>query len=239
MSYWTLGDRLLNGVLFIWSISHYSSSFNVVELIAIVLAMTSIRSVESNNPLFLATFYIFTFNYIPDFILGLTFPLICGYQINDVLPIISDFILLNRIYLCYLIFLLIICTLIQLIAYKFARKNTCRKIFHFIAFLIFFNAPAPVFLVAHHLIYMFVLLMMTSTIPENFFSLFTSNRDLGEGVFSHLILLGGLTYSRRFLGDDEYIKMLISVCIMDSFASIVGKYFNNCRKSCTGFLVVR
>ncbi len=48
-----------------------------------------------------------------------------------------------------------------------------------------------------------------------------------KDCLSHVLILGGLTYPFRYLDERQYFRLIISICIMDSFAAIVGTYLGS------------
>lgn len=134
-----------------------------------------------------------------------------------------------------LVFYFLAFFILQIIAFKLCNKNLKRKLFHFLAFFIFLNLSQSVIELFQFLIFFFVLLSFTK-IPRIFFRHFVNNKDYGNFIFSHIYLLAALVYTRIFLSLDQYFNLLISICVMDSFASIVGTTLQKKGKSFYGFI---
>lgn len=63
---------------------------------------------------------------------------------------------------------------------------------------------------------------------------FKNNKDKGKYILSHIIILSS---SYVILQTDYHLQILISICFIDSIASMTGKYFNKTDKSIIGLIM--
>lgn len=226
---------LLTGILFILSLGEYASSFSTIDMILISLSFVSVEARAVNKPLLHAFFYAFAFNTRPGILQAANILLLFSYEIKNTLVTLAEFLRHNPDLISYYLAVLSACFLFEILAYFFAGRNIRRKLFHIASFFLFVDLPGPVFLILQHVLYGLVLLSMTA-LPDTIFLKFTSNKDFGKGIYSHIFLMMGLMCPSLYLTRDEYIKTLISICFMDTFASVSGMYFGSDTKSWTGFL---
>jgi dolichol kinase len=69
------------------------------------------------------------------------------------------------------------------------------------------------------------------------FEKYKNTKDRGKYVLSHIYMLMACLYPSFFLNNPKnYLSVLISACILDSFASIIGIFFKSDKKSFIGFV---
>lgn len=226
---------MLTGGLFILSLGEYATSFTCVDIMLVSLSLVSIETKAVDRSLLHAFFYAFAFNTDPGVLQALNILLLFGYDMRSALIAPVGFLLGNPGRTLYYLGMLGVCAALETAAYFLVGRNIRRKLFHVAGFFLFLDLPAPVFVILQHVLYGLVLLSMTE-IPGIVFSGFTSSRDFGKGVYSHILLAMGLMCPSLYLGRSECVKALISLCFMDAFASISGTYFRSRGKSWIGFL---
>ncbi len=236
-------NTLISSILII-SLENFIPSFSIMDLLIVSTSFPYILSKEYNQPLVFMTFFSTIFYVEGSFINFLTmFTLLAdslSLSIKYFMMNLEKLIIYNRINFYYFFFykllsLVIILLMLQIIAYKIGNKNLKRKIFHFIAFILFLDLPDLLIHLFHFLIYFLIILSYTK-IPSIIFRHFINKQDYGTIILSHIYLLSALVYSYPFLNKSEYQNILISICIMDSFASIFGLLFQTYNKSIYGFI---
>lgn len=120
----------------------------------------------------------------------------------------------------------------QFLAFRLKNKNFARKNFHFLFFFLSLRNFQNLEILFEILIY-FAALSCKLNITLRHFS-FLMNHE--KEHFAHFFLLCSLIYPRFFLRNDQFVKLIISICILDSFASIYGIYCKSIKKSFRGFL---
>lgn len=162
--------------------------------------------------------------------------------IDEILPIITElFSLIVKIakrmtlgdFTCALILFLMFLAA-QVLALSLKNKNLARKNFHFLFFFICLKYSRLYIDCLQILIYIAALLCITRFITT-FLSCFL-NKNPEKDSFSFLIFLGSITYPYFFLNREQYFKVVISICILDSFAAITGIYFKSTERSFSGFM---
>lgn len=130
----------------------------------------------------------------------------------------------------------LLCAVAQVMMSKHQCVNTKRKVFHFFVFLSFVRRSLLVIHLGHLVLLLFILLQDNKKLA-NLYRPFLSHRDYGERVYSHILLLGSVLYTATLLQTDrDYHLVLISVCFLDSFASIAGECAGQRKKSLAGLL---
>lgn len=130
----------------------------------------------------------------------------------------------------------LICAALQVIMSKHQCVNTKRKMFHFFAFLSFVRRSLLVVHIGHLVLLLFILLQDNRKLVC-LYRPFLSHRDYGERVYSHILLLGSVLYPAVLLkADSDYHLVMISICFLDSFASIAGRCAGHRKKSLIGLL---
>lgn len=133
----------------------------------------------------------------------------------------------------YALFLILLFIAAQIGAYLLKNKNFARKNFHFLLFFLCLRNSVFYVQIFQILIY-FSALLCSSNAIINFLS-FLMVKNKKKDSFSHFFIICALTYPVFFLDRSQYIKLAISICILDSFASICGIYFKSKTKSFCGF----
>lgn len=116
-----------------------------------------------------------------------------------------------------------------------AWTNIKRKIFHFLGFCLFCDGDRDIILAFEYFNYFLLCLNAHQKLQRRMFESFLSSKDYGNGIFSHIFLISACLYPSYFLDLHSYRKVLISICIMDSMASIVGSLKRSKNKSLLGF----
>ena len=117
----------------------------------------------------------------------------------------------------------------------FFSKNTRRKSFHIVCFLIYSQYSKLVIEVSNYLMLISVLICKTDLV-EKYGQKFLNCKNQQKDKFSHFFLLCGMVLPYYFLSYREYVRSLISICIMDSAASFVGTIRKSRRKTLQGLL---
>lgn len=143
--------------------------------------------------------------------------------------IISHYLHLINIFLYIFIFFVL-----QLISLNYCNKNIRRKNFHFLAMLVYKNSNQLTEKLSVLALLFSVITIRLNLIPR-FCHGFLRKENLKKDEFSLFILLICIITPSYILKQKEYLKLLISICIMDSAASIVGIAFKMRRKSWIGF----
>lgn len=130
----------------------------------------------------------------------------------------------------------LVCAVVQAVMSRHKCVNTKRKVFHFFVFISFVKRSLLVIQLGHLVLLLFILLQDNRKLVT-LYRPFLSDRDYGERVYSHIFLLGSVLYTAILLQkDSEYHLTLISVCFLDSFASIAGRCVGYRKKSFVGLL---
>lgn len=221
--------------LTILSMQDIASSFSLLDMALIGLAFVALESNTPNPFLLYTIFFSYIFNTSSSFIEIINTIILFNTNTSGfLLNCLNNYAYIHKNLPRILLFMTV-CSIIQFLACHFLSKNIRRKIFHIIAFIVFLNIPASMLIPLQYFLY-FLLCLSTTFIPTIAFRLFTNNKDYGKVVFSHIYFLAALIYPKIHLNDTLYTKVLISVCIMDSFASIVGIYCGKSQKSIYGFI---
>lgn len=142
----------------------------------------------------------------------------------------NNYKILLEIILCFLIFVIV-----QLICFKYFGKNIKRKNFHFLAFFIFKKQNIIIFKLSFYVLIIAVAIIKMKLVRKYFnFLLKSKNQESDE--FSFFILIISIIIPHYFLNSKDFMRLLISLCIMDSMASITGNSFNKKTKSILGFI---
>lgn len=110
----------------------------------------------------------------------------------------------------------------KLFDFLLTDKNFRRKKFHFLFFILFFNtnkdfAGTAILIVTYTLHF-----LETHFELADFYHGLVNDKDPGMFVMSHVVLL---TVTYFILQCDNYVPLLISICVVDSAASIAGLKF--------------
>lgn len=134
---------------------------------------------------------------------------------------------------CYLSLL---CVLLQFNIMVTFSRNIRRKLFHFFIFFYFHRTTEFKMKMGILLIY---LLKHISTFYDTkcVFEDFLLEKDKGKYIISHIILLESCIYPWFIYEESLYRANLISICILDSFASIAGRAMDSKRKTLVGSFV--
>jgi dolichol kinase len=135
-------------------------------------------------------------------------------------------------HLLFLVALTISCAVTQVALFRTIGVNLRRKIFHFYIFFVFCTEHELSFRLAMCLLP--YLISLSSSRINRHLKAFLSLNDRGRTVVSHIYLLAACYYSHLFLKERNYVCTLISICFVDSVASITGCYFNCKTKSVVG-----
>ncbi|KAI4291020.1 hypothetical protein PAPHI01_0294 [Pancytospora philotis] len=227
--------EIAGGALFIASLGRFLSSFTVAEVILLTQCFVLAGSRMLYRPLSQASCYAFAFSDAPHALQCLAIPFIFDYKPSAVAAELAGLRSGASALLLRIVASTTLCAALQAFSYLYLDINTRRKIFHFAAFLLFSTPDRPLVLLGQHALYVFVYLVQTA-LPEKLFRGFLSDRDFGGGIFSHIFLLAAVLYTSGCLESTGYTKALITLCIMDSFASIAGTCAGAKGKSIQGLL---
>ncbi|KHN69914.1 putative dolichol kinase [Ordospora colligata] len=125
------------------------------------------------------------------------------------------------------------CVIIQLAFPATIGTNWRRKLFHVCAFFVFYKQDELSFVLAEGLLLLMAILSSSRYINTHLI-MFLSNNDRGATVVSHAYLLAACVYPRLFIKDEEYVCSLISICFLDTAASVTGQLLGKKSKSIYG-----
>lgn len=231
-------ERVFLGLIFIASLSELKSRFHNVEVLIFVftlLAMVQKSNASSliSQPILFSTFYSFLY---PFTLLGVFENCIaCGLNPIDEARKIGVLLMVECKTVRRTISVLWLFVMAQIFSIMFLDKNTIRKNFHFASFLVFIRRSELIVRTSQCLIFLSVLICKAG-IVQKYLALFLNTVNYKKDCFSHVFLLCAIVYPCFFLRDDKYSKLLISICIMDSFASIAGSVLGRNRRTMAGFI---
>lgn len=231
-------ERLFLGLSFVVSLKEFRGRFQDMEVLIFaftLLAMVQKSSVSSliSLPILFSAFYSFLY---PFTLSGIFENLVaCGLNpITEAQKIQALFPgELKTVW--HTVLVVILFTVVQVLSVLFLDKNTRRKNFHFASFLIFIRQSELTVRIGQCLIFFAVSICKTGIIRQ-YFALFLNTVNRKKDCFSHVFLLCAVIYPYFFLNSCKYIKLLISICIMDSFASIAGSILGRTQKTLAGFI---
>lgn len=229
----TVLNDAISGTLFILSLQDFISSFTVPEIILLALTLGSLETKTPNTALLYASFFYFAFSNTQGILMPLNIFLLFNHSCDARTAL--TVLLKDRHFVLRASIIIFISALSEVIALLCLGRNARRKLFHFAGFFLFVSAPPEAFRVLQYVLYALICLS-TTRVPGVLSGAFTTSKDFGRGVFSHIFLLAALVFPRFYLCDAKYTRVLISVCIMDSFASITGTVLKKKCKSLYGFL---
>lgn len=135
----------------------------------------------------------------------------------------------------YAIFIILALLLLQWFAFLINNKNLARKNFHFFFFFICLKNSSAYLLILQVLIYISALISKSGFVTT-FLRCFL-NQNIEKDSFSLLLLVGSVTYPYFFLPFEDYTRVIISICILDSFAAITGVFLKSKTRTFSGFFV--
>lgn len=136
--------------------------------------------------------------------------------------------------LTLVLFCALMCILLSIsmvFCYKISNVNLGRKSVHFALFLILLRIDNTMKEILG------MVLLLNHVISANFSDVFIcryfrSERDIGQIIVSNTLILSGCYFSSFFLTYyEDYVFVLISMMILDSVTSIIGKMFECKRKN--------
>jgi hypothetical protein len=233
MSYFDSLVRVAETGIFLKSLDSFHNSFKKLELIIITICMFSLENKPLIRSIYLSTLYSFLFNSPFHILKPLNTMLLFGFDLQSELK--SSLVLIDRNLEFILASLILLCMFssIQLIVGS-KSTNLKRKLFHFLLFIVFVTRNPALIYFSQYVLYICIFMALTA-FPQRYLSSFKSNKDFGSGLFSHVYLLASVLYPFFFIDRENYIRLLISICIMDSFASFSGEIFKKNTKSLAGF----
>lgn len=206
--------------LFVYSLSKYLNRFSYIELFALYLSFCVLLNITEFRSLFLQI--LLSFSNINIFILDYS-------SLVDLINLMVTEKILVMNLLCYISIFLVA----EAFSYCFLTKNICRKNFHILSFFIFINQNDLIIKASAMLLLISVIALKNNLLKKLNFLLNDNAREKDE--FSFIILLLSLLTPRFILSKKQYLNFLISLCVMDSAASIFGKLFLAKNKSNIGF----
>ncbi|KAI5149498.1 hypothetical protein ENBRE01_0941 [Enteropsectra breve] len=221
-------DLILAGI----SLNKIKGSLKSAEIWLLCLSFHFIKAKETSHGIFLATWLHWIFE---------------KEQMNIILLIADDLRILlasgifsffrtNLLNIINLAALGLCCVLLQMAAGILSSNNIRRKIFHFMTLAAALVLPMDFWQLVLKKFLLLCAALSTSSFPTLWFKMFTSEKDYGPVVLSHLFLAGSALYPSYFLSRPDYFNTLISICIMDSFASFAGQLLKRRAKSIEGLL---
>lgn len=228
-------SELILGIVFLTSLGKYVASFHYVELVIITMCLSLTSNVQICRPLMLASFYGFAFNDPLHILNFITLPILFGYGPEHIQALFTDVLHIWHYILTRLMPITLACSLCQILGIFLCDTNIRRKFFHLFAFLVFYDCPSNLHRIGQHALYILIFASQTK-LPAAIFRRFISEKDYGPGIYSHIFLLSGMLYANTCLAVQEYNRLLIAICFMDSAASIAGSYMNYTSKSFVGFI---
>lgn len=210
----------------------HGESFKQAERYLIIGIFKILESRVSNIPLFLAT----KCSIICDVEKDLTVKVLeCAavFNVVEYFNVVLNQVLHDIHAFLEIVYLFGLCILTQLFLFKYTNVNIRRKMFHFFIFFVFYRECKISMLLGEGLL--LLLGLVSSSIKVNMLLRpFFSRNDRGRTTLSHVYLLSACTYPSYFISHEEYVCTLISVCFVDSIASMVGEHLKTNSKSLQG-----
>lgn len=185
-------------------------------------------------PLILSTFFILVCD--PSISNAVSLPILLGF---DPIQYSMELIFVFCTSLSYLPYfaMVSICFFIALkLAVTAKLTNLSRKLFHFLALLLFIKMERLNVLLVLPLAYLSTYLCFTNFIPIHFPILLKTTRS-GKDRFSLPYLLVTLVIGQTHGSRLQFLRLLLSICIHDSFASFTGGFLGKKTKSIQGMAV--
>lgn len=231
-------EKVFLGLSLVISLKETRVQFHSMEVLIFAIALIAISQSSSasaliNLPILFSSFYSFLYPFTP---LGvLENCAACNLNLADEAWRIQQLFLedTRTIRDISVVMLLLLVTLARSVL--FLGKNMRRKIFHFASFFIFIRESKVIIKAGQYLIFVAMMICKTGIIQKHF-TLFLNTTDRKKDSFSHVFLLCAMVYPYFFLNGQNYLRLLISICIMDSFASIAGNMMGQNRRTLVGFV---
>lgn len=205
--------------------------FYSAEILIFVYSSVIVHSLH--KPILYLSFFCFG---IPiDHSLILTILFLLKSNLNSEYQSIIKLIMKEKYTLIYTGGIAMVFIILEPLFILFFSKNTRRKSFHIVCFLIYSQHSKLVMEISNYLMLVSVLICKTDLV-ERYGQKFLNCKNQQKDKFSHFFLLCGMVLPYHFLSYREYVKSLISICIMDSAASFVGTIQKSKRKTLQGFL---
>lgn len=230
------GNSIFIKILSLISTLKYKKVLNLYEMVLIAVCTENIYSKIELKSLFLSTHLILPLqknNTIKILIDSRLF-----YNFNSIIAILYYLkaIIENIIIFAFLIFVTFTCLVLQIILCNKIGTNTKRKLFHFAILIVFFKRSKFVIHSAQILLFLFYIFQEIS-IFHPFLLHFKSERDSVDKIYSHIFLLASILYSAIMIKSEiAYFCSLTAVCVLDSTASLYGKFRGYNKKSKDGAL---
>lgn len=224
-------ESFLLCLFFYLGIIQYKRLFHPLEIVLFLLAFYKLICLEHIPPLFLSAFLTFScpFSYENT----LTLPLLLGLDpsvyFKEIFENSSQYGKDIATFFLYLVLFL----LGVLIATLYKQKNLARKFFHFFGFLVFLPNRKLVFLLSQGILYLAAIFCKKGWAIK-ILPFLLKEKIKHSDSFSLVFLIYSLTYPRLILSNLEYARLAISICILDSFASITGNILKKKGKSIEG-----
>lgn len=225
-------DMILCTIFYIGFNSHRSlfCKSEVAMLIAVLMALSHSHA----HPLLLSSFFVFVYPFSIENIISL--PVALGFAPWDYFLQVYNTTLMSMRYAVYLASVLVLFCLLQALNLKVGSKNAARKMFHFLGFATFIKMQKLNILLGYLVIYasMWVCPMHSAIRHAKFL---IRETEMQKDSYSLAFLVFVLTYSQTVLRRKEFCRLLISICIQDSFASFTGDVLRKKKKSYEGMAV--
>lgn len=223
----------------IWAALFYSSfrkslnSLDIREIFIIIFALIFIKSHTPGYPLLFISFLSLDSNLALIDLINILFLL--KFDIIQELSTTISIIIAEKALVVRCILITIFFILLEIFFILFFDKNTRRKNIHVACFFIFIQYNKLIVELSNYLILISTCICRT-TLIERFARPLLNDLNCKRDRYSHLFLLCSLSFPYYFLNKTEYIRSIISVCIMDSGASLVGSTFKKRRKTIMGLV---
>ncbi|KAM0681142.1 hypothetical protein GINT2_000927 [Glugoides intestinalis] len=212
----------------------YKKIFHPLEILLFLLSFYKLICLENAPPLLISSLLTFSFPF--SYESTLTLPILLGLDpLQYFKEIFEDSFQHKKAIAIVLLYFALFLNALS-IAIKYNKKNLARKIFHFFFFFIFLPNNKLIFQLSHLLVYFSAVFCKTGQIIK-LTPFLLKEKIKHADTFSFFFLVYTLTYSHLVLYEAEYARLCISICILDSFASITGNILKKKGKSIEGLLV--
>lgn len=218
---------------FILSLRTQHHIFDDLEIILFALTLLLLLRFHQ-APFLLSTFFVFIFP--PSLGNAFYLPIAMGVDPWDTSFQLYQLINTSREYVAYLAIAFVLFLIAQALNIKSRNKNFSRKIFHFFGFVVYFKMEKLSIVLGELIAYSSAWAGHSGHIAGCLPFLLKKN-EIKKDCFSLTILVFLLSYAQTFLIKKEFFKLLISICIHDSFASFTGGFLKKKQKSVEGFVI--
>jgi len=219
---------------FCFSLALFRRSMEIFYSVeTLIFVYTSVLIHSLRKPILHLSFFCFGIPIDKSLILTILFLL--KSNLNNEYQSIIKLIVRERYTLIYTSSIVVAFIILEPLLILFFSKNTRRKSFHIVCFLIYSQHSKLIMEISNYLILASVLICKTDLV-ERYGQKFLNCKNQQKDKFSHFFLLCGMVLPYYFLSYGEYVRSLISICVMDSAASFVGTIQKSRRKTLQGFL---